>query len=72
MQPYLNLGGNSGVRFYEILADRIHVQFKTGTPYTWSYASCGQHHVEQMKTLARNGRGLNSYIMRFVRKGYER
>lgn len=72
MQPYLNLGGDSGVRFYEILADRILVQFATGTPYTYSYASCGQHHVEQMKALAQNGHGLNSYIMRFVRFGYER
>ncbi|GEK74252.1 MULTISPECIES: hypothetical protein [Halomonas] len=72
MQPYLNLGGDSGVRFFEIMADRIRVQFSTGAMYTYSYASCGQHHVEQMKTLAQNGHGLNSYIMRFVRTGYER
>lgn len=71
MQPYLNLGGDSGVWFYEILADRILVQFATGAPYTYSYASCGQYHVEQMKMLAQNGYGLNAYINRFVRFGYE-
>lgn len=60
MTPYGN--PNSGVEAYEIGADRISVKFKRGGIYTYTYASAGAGHIEEMKRLARNNRGLNTYI----------
>lgn len=62
MERYANLNGNSGVVAFEIGSTWIKVQFRTGSPYTYSYQKAGEIHVEKMKVLARNGRGLNSYI----------
>lgn len=73
MQRYLNLGGNSNIEGYEIGDNYISVKFHgTSKIYTYSYASAGEEHVENMKMLARQGSGLNSYIMRNVRNNYER
>ena len=72
MEPYANLGGDSGVAAFESGTDFIRVQFTTGAVYVYSYESCGQQHCETMKSLATNGHGLNSYIKRNVNNGYER
>ena len=72
MEHYKNLDGNSGIVGYEIGEDFIRVQFSGGSIYLYTYASAGAHNVEQMKQLARNGKGLNAFINRFVRKDYER
>lgn len=64
MEPYKNLGGDSGVAAYQLGGDFIIVQFKSGqwTVYTYTYQSAGSSAVETMKSLARQGHGLNSYI----------
>jgi hypothetical protein len=72
MQSYKNLGGNSNIRAFAIGVDYIDVQFNGGAVYRYSYRSAGQDKVEQMKVLARNGCGLNSYIMRKARMDYEK
>ena len=72
MQFYNNLGGNSNVRAFSIGVDYIDVQFNGGSVYRYSYRSAGREKVEQMKRLAVQGIGLNSYIMRNARKDYER
>lgn len=72
VQRYLNRGGNSSVANYSIEADSITVQFKDGSVYLYNYASSTVAGVEQMKQLAVNGIGLNSYIGRVVRKRYAR
>lgn len=72
MQTYSNLGGDSGVKAFEIGFDYIKVQFQTGRVYTYSYRSAGQIKVEEMKRLATQGCGLNSYIMRHARMDYEK
>ncbi|TSJ41660.1 hypothetical protein [Fluviicola chungangensis] len=72
VQRYLNRGGNSNVANYSIEGDSITVQFKDGSMYLYNYFSTGVAGVEQMKRLAVNGMGLNSYISRFVRKQYAR
>lgn len=59
---YRNLGGHSGVRSYELTYDSITVGFSDGSFYTYTYASAGPHNVEQMKSLAVQGRGLNAFI----------
>lgn len=71
MEQYLNRNGNSNVAHYQIELDRILVQFRDGSVYSYSYRKAGQFHVDQMKILAKQGCGLNSYIMRHVRKLYD-
>ncbi len=70
MDTYKNLGGNSGVDAYEIGPDFIKVQFSDGSVYMYTYASAGPGNIEQMKQLAINGQGLNSFISTTVRNDY--
>lgn len=70
MQTYANRGRNSSIRCYEYGKTYIKVQFKTGTPYIYSYDSAGTSNVEEMKRLADSGRGLGSFIMRNCRTLY--
>lgn len=70
MEKYLNLGGNSGIVAYEIGIDAITVQFSDGSIYLYNYQSAGKEKIEHMKKLAVSGQGLNSFIMRNVRKSY--
>ena len=70
MEQYKNLGGDSGVSFYEINTESITVQFSTGATYQYTYQSAGNQNIEEMKTLAKRGEGLNSFINRVVRKKY--
>jgi len=72
MQPYANVGGNSGVRAYEIGPDWICVQFSDGSTYLYTYQSAGYANVEEMKRLAMQGWGLNSFINRVVKYKYAR
>ena len=73
MQKYMNSNGTSGVEGYEIGPDYIKVKFKTTAQiYTYSYESAGRNHIEQMKILARQGSGLNSYINTCVKYKYVR
>ena len=72
MERYLDLDGDSGVVAYEIGETYISVKFdRTFKIYTYSYNKAGQYHVEKMKVLAKNGDGLNSYIMRNVKNLYD-
>lgn len=72
MQQYKNLGGDSGVRAFLIGEDYIDVQFDGSAIYRYSYKSAGIDKVEEMKRLAVQGYGLNSYIMRYARMDYEK
>ncbi len=70
MERYKDLGGNSGVSAYEIGEDYIKVEFSDGSLYLYNYQSAGENSIEQMKSLALSGRGLNSFINKNVRKNY--
>lgn len=72
MEYYANLGGDSGVRAYEITDTAITVQFRDGAVYLYNYLSPGRLDVERMKKFAIDGRGLNAYISSVVRKRYAR
>lgn len=72
MAFYANLGGDSGVESYQIQNNSISVTFSSGITYLYTYSVPGREHVENMKTLAKNGSGLNSYIKKYVRKSYAR
>lgn len=69
MQPYGN-AARSGVRAYESTAGAISVEFADGTVYVYTHASAGRARVEQMKRLARAGRGLATYISQHVQHAY--
>ena len=72
METYNNTGNDSGVSAYEIGSDYIRVQFSGSTRnYTYSYGKAGCTHVNNMKQLARNGSGLNSYINRHTKHLYD-
>ncbi len=70
MTSYKNLGGDSSVRAYELGVDSITVQFSDNTVYLYTYQSAGSENIEKMKALAIAGQGLNSFIMRYVKKAY--
>lgn len=70
MERYANLGGGSNVIAFETGDQWIKVQFEDGTVYLYTAQSAGALNVEEMKRLARQGHGLNSFINRKVRKSY--
>jgi len=70
MERYKNNSGNSGVFGYELGSNYISVEFTSGSIYEYTYASAGASNIENMKSLAVSGSGLNSYIMKYARKNY--
>jgi hypothetical protein len=70
MRRYKNMDGTSGIVGYQIRKDAIKVKFDDGAIYEYTYASAGKDNIEEMKTLARQGRGLNTYISQHVQKDY--
>lgn len=72
MERYKNLSRKSGILSFEIGTDYITVRFAgTGNTYTYSYRTAGAIHVEAMKRLALEGRGLATYISRHVKDLYD-
>lgn len=72
MKLYQNKSGNSGVFAYETGRTFIRIQFLEGARYTYSYKSASKEHVEQMKLLAEEGKGLSGYISRHVKDAYDK
>lgn len=70
MTRYRNLSGQSGVVAFELLETAIAVRFVDGAEYVYTYDEPGEQHVEAMKLLAEAGRGLATYINRFVRERF--
>lgn len=70
MAKYANRGGDSGITDYECGKDYIQVSFRDGSVYVYTAESAGVENIEQMKRLAQEGEGLNSYINRYARKRY--
>ena len=71
LQNYKNLGGDSGVEKFEIGDDWIRVIFDSGVEYLYTAHSAGSENIIEMKRLAHQGEGLNSFIMLNVAKDYE-
>jgi hypothetical protein len=70
MKPYANRQGQSGVVAYETGEKFIKVKFVDGRIYLYDYRVPGRADVEQMKKLAKIGKGLSTYISVNVRKRY--
>jgi len=67
MTSYGNSNGNSGIVAFDILREAIVVEFRHGGKYLYDYDTTGREHVEEMKLLALEGRGLARYINKHVR-----
>jgi len=70
-QRYADTDADSSVDSYEVGADYIRIRFTDGSIYLYTYASAGEANINQMKTLAKAGSGLNSFIMNNVKYEYE-
>jgi hypothetical protein len=71
MERYMNLGGTSKIDSFEIAADSVTVRFGGGLTYRYSVRSAGASNIDEMKRLARAGRGLNTFINQVVRHDFE-
>jgi hypothetical protein len=67
---YRNLSGHSGVVAYALLPEGIALQFFDGMVYLYTHDCPGRRHVSRMKALAREGRGLGTYVLRHVGKRF--
>ena len=70
MEHYKDLGGESGIRNYEMTQDSIKIEFKDGSLYLYNRKRPGLAAVMLMQKLAIRGRGLNSFINTNVQKQY--
>jgi hypothetical protein len=72
MIRYKNLSGDSGVCAFEIGEDNIKIQFNNSSVYIYNNIHTGSRNIAQMKTLAEMGRGLGTFINKYVRDRYAR
>ncbi|MFL5764991.1 MAG: hypothetical protein ACJ77K_13690 [Bacteroidia bacterium] len=72
MIAYKKLSGNTGVSGYEILKDGIIIRFQDGRTYLYTNRSAGAIAIGQMKQLAAAGKGLTTFINRYVKEKYEK
>lgn len=70
MEKYQNRNGDSGILSYEIKNDSILIKFTDATLYLYTYQSTGRKKVEVMKRLAKKGKGLCTFINKYVRNSY--
>jgi len=70
MTCYRAVSGDSGVTSYAVTPDSIIVEFKDARVYVYNYHIPGVKEVETMRRLAGKGRGLATFINKFVRKRY--
>lgn len=72
MQRYRNTSGESGVVAYDIDANAITVRFTGGDCYLYTERSAGAENIAKMQELAREGRGLSTFISQHIRSRYAR
>ena len=70
MIPYKNLSGNSGVKAYESGRGYIKIEFAGGDVYLYDDEVPGKAFVDAMKKLAVKGKGLATFISKYVREDY--
>lgn len=72
VERYAAVSGNTGVAGFEILGEAIILEFQDRRQYLYSHKKPGKKHVEEMKRLARSGKGLTTYVNQYVRENYEK
>jgi len=71
MNPYGNDDHDSGVVAYDTGDDNIIVKFRNEGYYKYTIKSAGAAAIRKMKSLAKKGRGLSTFISQEVRDRYE-
>jgi hypothetical protein len=70
---YANSDGDSGISNYEIIGSAIIIEFVDAKcRYVYDSTKPGPEHVKAMITLAKQGRGLATYINQHVGSSYAR
>ena len=72
MHRYRNNSGESGVVAYDIGQDSITIQFSGGERYLYTERSTGAESIARMQELAREGRGLSTFVSQHIRSRYAR
>jgi hypothetical protein len=72
LEKYKDLSGRGGVTGYKIFHEGIIVQFQNRDIYLYDYIKPGKYYIDQMKTLAKNGKGLTTYINQNIRENYRK
>ena len=62
MEQYANISGKSGVAEYEIGDNYVIVVFTNGNTKSYSTEDYSRDEIEEMKTLAQSGQGLNTFL----------
>ena len=70
MQPYGDHTRQHGVVAFETGPQWLDVEFTSGWIYRFTYERPGQLRVERMKQLAQSGRGLSTFISKYVKNRY--
>ena len=70
METYLNLSGKSDIVAFEIFKNSIEVKFNSGWIYKYTNIDADASHINRMKELAHEGRGLGSYINSYLSHNY--
>lgn len=72
-RPYKSQNPNAGVLNYELAPSAIILEFSASKyRYLYNEEAPGAQHVQAMKYLAEQGRGLTTYINQHVRDNYAR
>jgi hypothetical protein len=70
---YANLSGDSGISNYEIVGAAIIIEFVDASHrYVYNNSKPGYEHVQAMIHLAKQGKGLATYISQHVGSTYAR
>ena len=72
MERYKNLSGKSKITSYSIDENSITILFDNESFYLYSIMKVGLANMNQMKKLALQGLGLNSFINKNVSKLYDK
>jgi hypothetical protein len=70
MTRYKNTSGIAGISAFSAGKDHIAIQFVDSSVYLYNYAVTGKEKVEEMKRLAKEGKGLTTFINQHVRDQY--
>lgn len=70
MPRYGNTDRRSSIWSYEITDNQIVVGFVNGDVYTYTVTSVGLVNLQEMKRLASQGKGLNEFINKRVKRMY--
>ena len=72
MHRYRNQSGESGVTANDIGKDSITIEFAGGDRYLYTGRSAGAENIVKMQELAREGRGLSTFVSQHIRQRYAR